>query len=123
MTRSSRFSRWLTLGCVVAAMTLGCARPPAPSDPPAPAPAQPANEPEVTPPAAAPLTGYVIVEFAITEQGTVDSPRVVEAQPEGLFDSAALKAVSKWTYNPKLVDGKPVRREGVRLKLLFKLDP
>jgi TonB family protein len=42
--------------------------------------------------------GYVEVEFTVTPAGTVESPRIVSAEPPGVFDSAALAAVARRRY-------------------------
>lgn len=42
--------------------------------------------------------GHVDVEFTVTPAGAVESPRVVAAEPSGLFDSAALAAVARRRY-------------------------
>jgi len=68
------------------------------------------------------IEGYVVMEFTITETGTVTNIKVVEANPPGMFDRAAIKAMEKWKYKPKIVDGKPVSRHGVRNQLTFKLN-
>ena len=44
------------------------------------------------------LRGYVEVEFTVTPQGTVESPRVVAAEPRNVFDAAALAAVARRRY-------------------------
>jgi TonB family protein len=135
MSISPHLSRWLTLGGVAAALVLaahGCAKAPALRERPASIPAQSANDRDLIPlvriepryppqAAAARQTGYVIVEFAITERGTVENPRVIEAKPKGVFDRSALEAVLRWKYGPKVVDGKAVRREGVQVRLDFRL--
>ena len=80
-------------------------------------------EPDYPPRAASRgIEGYVVVQFTITPAGTIKDPKVVEAQPEGIFDSAAIKAVSKWKYNPKIEEGVAVERRGVQVKLAFKLE-
>ena len=35
---------------------------------------------------------------------------------------AAIKAIKKWKYKPKIVNGRPVRRTGVRVRLSFDLN-
>ena len=44
------------------------------------------------------LRGYVEVEFTVTPAGTVESPRVVSAEPRNVFDAAALAAVARRRY-------------------------
>jgi protein TonB len=68
------------------------------------------------------IEGYVIVQFTITATGTVKDPIVVEAQPKGMFDDAALKAIARWRYNPKVESGVAVERVGIRTRLTFQLE-
>jgi len=68
------------------------------------------------------IEGYVIVQFTITATGTVKDPIVVEAQPKGMFDDAALKAIARWRYNPKVENGTAVERVGIRTRLTFQLE-
>lgn len=67
------------------------------------------------------IEGYVVVEFTVTRSGTVRDPRVVEAQPEGIFDQAAMDAVLKFKYKPRVVNGEPVEVEGVRNRMTFEM--
>ncbi|MCI0400676.1 MAG: TonB family protein [Gammaproteobacteria bacterium] len=56
------------------------------------------------------IEGVVTVEFTIAKNGTVKDPIIVEAKPEKIFDRAVLRAISKWKFNVKTVNGKPVER-------------
>jgi len=44
------------------------------------------------------VEGSVLLEFSIDGSGNVVSPRVIESRPRGVFDAAALEALSKWKY-------------------------
>lgn len=44
------------------------------------------------------LEGSVLLEFSIDPEGNVVAPRVIESRPRGVFDKAALEALSKWKY-------------------------
>ena len=68
------------------------------------------------------IEGWVILQFTITPLGTVSDVSVVEAQPPGIFDAAAVKAVGRWKYNPKVFEGVAVERRGIRVKLTFELE-
>ncbi len=46
---------------------------------------------------------------------------VTNSHPGTVFDRAALRAVRKWKYNPKIEDGEPVERTGVTVRLEFEL--
>jgi protein TonB len=68
------------------------------------------------------IEGWVELQFTITASGTVKDPVVIAAKPVRIFDSEALRAISRWRYNPKIVDGKPVERSGVKVRLRFRLE-
>lgn len=44
------------------------------------------------------VEGHVTVEFDVTADGGVDNAEVVESEPAGVFDRAALDAVRRWRY-------------------------
>jgi protein TonB len=44
------------------------------------------------------VEGSVLLEFSVDGSGNVVSPRVIESTPRGVFDAAALEALSKWKY-------------------------
>ncbi len=67
------------------------------------------------------IEGWVIVEFTISKLGTVKDPKVLQSHPSSIFDRSALKAIRKWKYNPKIEDGEPVERPGVKVRLTFDL--
>ncbi len=66
------------------------------------------------------IEGWVIVEFTITPLGTVENPRVIQANPPGVFEQATLRAVRRWRYNPRFKDGKAVSRT-TKTRLVFQL--
>lgn len=68
------------------------------------------------------IEGYVIVELTVTEAGTTTDIRVIEGQPEGIFDRAAIRAAEKFKYKPKVVNGKPVPVSGVLYQFTFELE-
>jgi protein TonB len=82
------------------------------------------------------MEGWVIVEFTVTAQGTVENPLVIEncgwvkgprsegdcfESPNGIFDSAAVRAAAKFKYKPKVIDGEPVATAGVQNRITFAL--
>lgn len=58
------------------------------------------------------IGGWVQLEVMVNADGTVRSARVLEAKPKGLFDAAAVTAVLRWKFKPKVVDGQPVPQRG-----------
>jgi protein TonB len=68
------------------------------------------------------IEGWVVVEFTISTAGTVKDVVVVASEPGTVFDRAALGSVRKWKYNPKIVDGRPVERPGIKVRLDFEME-
>ena len=68
------------------------------------------------------IEGWVHVRFTITAAGTVKDLVVVDAEPNGVFDEAASKAVLRWRYNPRVENGVAVERVGEQTLIRFKLE-
>jgi protein TonB len=68
------------------------------------------------------LEGWVKVQFTITPTGTVKDPKVVDSEPKQMFDDAALKAIGRWRYNPRVEGGVAVERVGVQTIIRFQLE-
>ena len=68
------------------------------------------------------IEGYVLVEFVVTENGSVRDPIVLFADPPGFFERAAVTAVLKFKYKPKVAGGKPVAVPGVRSRIVFEME-
>lgn len=54
------------------------------------------------------IEGYVKVKMLVRADGTVGDVTVLDAQPKGLFDEAALKAVPNWRFQAGVIDGQAV---------------
>jgi protein TonB len=54
--------------------------------------------------------GWVKVEFTITAIGTVKNPRVIDSKPPRVFNREAIRAILKWKFKPRVVDGVAVER-------------
>ena len=67
------------------------------------------------------VEGFVLLEFVVTETGSVQDPVVLDAQPPGVFNRAAIQAALKFKYKPKIVNGEPVAVSGVKNKITFEL--
>lgn len=66
--------------------------------------------------------GWVRLSFTINEMGGVEDVDVIEAQPKRVFDREARRALRKWKYKPKIVEGKPVKQFNMKVQLDFKLE-
>ncbi len=67
------------------------------------------------------VEGWVVVEFTVDELGRVQAPRVIEAYPGAMFNRAALKAVKRYKYKPRVVNGQSLSVQGVRQRIVFNL--
>ena len=65
------------------------------------------------------IEGWVEVEFTISATGTVKDPVVVAYQPSTIFNKAALRAIRRWKYNPRIEAGSAIERPGVIVRLNF----
>ncbi len=67
------------------------------------------------------IEGYVDMSFTVTTTGTVKDP-IVMFSTSSLFDRAATRAVLKFKYKPRVVDGQPVEVSGVKTRITFKIE-
>ena len=67
------------------------------------------------------IQGHVVLQFTVTAAGTVRDPIVVDSAPPSIFNAAAIEAVRKFRYSPRIVNGRPVEVRGVRTRFRFQL--
>ena len=67
------------------------------------------------------LEGYVDMSFTVTTAGTVRDPIVIFST-SSLFERAATRAVLKFKYKPRVVDGVPVDVPNVKTRITFKIE-
>jgi len=67
------------------------------------------------------LEGYVDMQFTVTTTGTVKDPAVLFST-SSLFERAATRAVLKFKYKPRVVDGLPVEVPGVKTRITFQIE-
>ena len=65
--------------------------------------------------------GWVKVEFTITAIGTVKNPRVIDSKPPRVFNREAIRAILKWKFKPRVIDGVAVDRSATQI-IDFSLD-
>ena len=64
--------------------------------------------------------GYVDLQFTSNVEGEVKDVLVAASQPEGVFDDAAVRAVKRWKFKPKEVDGEIIEQR-LSLRMRFEL--
>jgi len=63
------------------------------------------------------VSGWVELEFTVTEDGRVTDVAVSGAEPRGVFERSATTAVATWRFQPREVNGRAVaQRSSVRLR-------
>ena len=67
------------------------------------------------------ITGYCIIQYTLTETGTVEDVFPVDCSPIGLFEGVSVESARQFSYQPRIVDGVAQRVAGVRNKFTFDL--
>ncbi len=65
------------------------------------------------------IEGYVLFNLLIGKDGKVIRTKILEAQPEGVFEDAATMSVSQWRFEPATYKGEPVK-VWAKQKIAFK---
>ncbi|WP_395342145.1 energy transducer TonB [Ningiella sp. W23] len=65
--------------------------------------------------------GWVLLSFTIDTLGGVKDVSVLDADPKRVFDREAKRALRKWKYRPKVVDGVAQEQPGLQVRLDFTL--
>jgi len=66
------------------------------------------------------VEGWVELDFTVAESGQVTDVAVHATSAPGVFESAAIGALSQWRYKPIVRDGKPVAQRA-RIRMRFAL--
>lgn len=67
--------------------------------------------------------GWVLVRFTISKEGAVLDPVVLQSQPpDTSFDEVALRTVSRYRFEPTVLDGQAVAVHGVAVRMAFSID-
>jgi protein TonB len=68
------------------------------------------------------IEGWVLLEFSVDPISRVQNASVVNAKPTTGFNKAALEAVSRYKYKPKVVSGNTTWVHGVQTRIVFDLE-
>jgi protein TonB len=68
------------------------------------------------------IEGYCVVQYTVTNLGTIKDPVVVESQcTSSLFHRASIQASLKFKYKPRVIDGQAVEVPGVQNKFTYEI--
>ena len=63
------------------------------------------------------VEGFVTFSLLVRSDGSISDIRVLDADPPGVFESAATEAIRQWTFEPAMYEGQPV---SVRARQTFR---
>ena len=67
------------------------------------------------------IEGWVQLSFSISPTGEVIDPVVINAEPKRTFNREAIRAIKRWKYRPKVIEGVAQLQTGQTVQLDFKL--
>ena len=67
------------------------------------------------------IEGYCDMEFTVLKTGEVTNAVATECS-SSVFTNASIKAVLKWKYKPRVVNGEPIDSPGVRTRLTYQFE-
>jgi protein TonB len=67
------------------------------------------------------IEGWVSVEFTVNEQGRVEDIKILDAEPEKIFDDSVMQCVAAWRFKPGRVNRELVKTRA-RTRIRFKLN-
>ena len=68
------------------------------------------------------IEGFCVVQYTVTNLGTIKDPVVVESQcTSSLFHRASIQASLKFKYKPRVIDGQAVEVPGVQNKFTYEI--
>jgi protein TonB len=68
------------------------------------------------------IEGWVKLSFSINEVGGVEDVEIIDAKPKRVFNREAKRALKRWKYKPKIVDGKAIKQTGLSVQLDFSME-
>ena len=67
------------------------------------------------------ISGWVVVYFTVTPDGNTDAIEVGEADPERVFDKAAMEAVEQWVFEPVVYRDRVISQRAAA-RLVFSIE-
>lgn len=66
--------------------------------------------------------GWVELSFDVTKTGSVTNVQIIASQPWKIFDISARRAVLKWKYKARIINGKATMQKDLKTRFEFKLE-
>jgi len=55
------------------------------------------------------VEGYVVMNLLLNDQGHIETIKILESVPQGVFDDAAQEGIRGWSFKPAMYQGKAVK--------------
>ncbi|WP_116368656.1 energy transducer TonB [Parahaliea mediterranea] len=68
------------------------------------------------------IEGHVDLIFDVAASGRTENIRVLAAEPEGVFERAAMQTLAKWKYKAPVQDGVPYGQRDMTTRITFRLE-
>ncbi|GAB3287115.1 energy transducer TonB [Parahaliea aestuarii] len=68
------------------------------------------------------IEGHVDLIFDVAASGRTENIRVLDAQPQGVFERAAIQTLAKWKYKAPVQDGIPYGQRDMTTRITFQLE-
>ena len=69
------------------------------------------------------VEGEVLVEFRVDGDGAVVEPKINRSAPQGIFDEAVLKGLTRWRYDMQAPGAGELQEKSSRVKFVFQVTP
>ncbi|WP_111977377.1 energy transducer TonB [Algibacillus agarilyticus] len=67
------------------------------------------------------IEGWVKLRFSINKLGGVEDIDIIDSQPKRTFDREAQRALARWKYQPKILNGEAIKQTGLSVQLDFSM--
>ena len=67
------------------------------------------------------IEGRVVLEYAVSPDGFVVDPEIIEVEGTNVFSEYTLAAFREWRFAPKVVGGNPVKSERLRRAITYEI--
>jgi len=68
------------------------------------------------------IQGSITFRFTVAKDGSVKDIEILASEPPHVWDSATIRAVSNWKYQPAIKDGRPVEQVGLVVTYRYELE-
>lgn len=61
------------------------------------------------------IEGWVKLRFTVLEDGSVANIVVIDSKPRRMFEKSAIRAIKRWKFKPRMVNGKAVQQTAIQI--------